>query len=76
MNISEEVQSLWKNKLNFPHVSNQVIQAKISCVLKTYNECVRQGKYDAFDELFDITIANRVCLSAEDKQLYYLQVES
>ena len=68
-NISKEVQSLWKNKLNFRHVSNQVIQAKLSCVLKTYNECVKQGKYDALDELFDITKASGVWLSAIDKQL-------
>ena len=75
-NISKEVQRLWKNKLNFPHVSDQIIQAKLSCVLKTYDECVKREKYDALDELFDITKANGVWLSAEDKQLYYLQVES
>ena len=40
-NISKEVQSIWKNKLNFPDVSDQVIQAKLSCVLKTYDACVK-----------------------------------
>ena len=37
---------------------------------------LKKGKYDALDELFDITKANGVWLSAEDKQLYFLQVES
>ena len=70
-NISKEVQSLWKNKLNFPHVTDQVIQVKLSCVLKTYDECVKQGKYNALDELLDITKANVVWLSAEDNSITY-----
>ena len=45
-------------------------------MLKTYDECVKRGKYDELDELFDITKANGVWLSSEDKQPYYLQVES
>ena len=41
-----------------------------------YDECVRRGKYDALNELFDITKVKGFWLSSEDKQLYYLQVES
>jgi len=74
--ILKEVKTLWKHKLNFPHVSDQVIQAKLEKVLKTYDECVRRGKYDALNELFDITKINRQWLSTEDKQLYHLQIES
>jgi hypothetical protein len=40
--ISKEVTQLWKNKLNFPHVSDQVIRTKIDNVLKTYDECVKR----------------------------------
>ena len=74
--ISKEITNLWKNKLNFPHVSNQVIQAKLEKVMKVYDECVRRGKYDALNELFDITKVKGFWLSSEDKRLYYLQVES
>jgi hypothetical protein len=74
--ISKEVTKLWKNKLNFPHVSDQVIRTKLANVLKTYDECVRRGKYDALNELFDITKVNGQWLSTEDKQLYHLQVQS
>lgn len=74
--ISKEVTKLWKNKLNIPHVSDQVVQSKLEKVLKTYDECVRRGKYDAMNELFDITKVNGQWLTTEDKQLYQLQVKS
>jgi len=56
-------------------VSDQVIQAKLEKVLKGYDECVRRGKYDALNELFDITKVNGQWLSTEDKELYHLQIE-
>ena len=74
--ICKEVTKLWENKLNFPHVSNQVIVTKLDKVLKTYDECVKRGKYDALNEVFDITKVNDQWLSTEDKELYHLQVES
>ena len=56
--ISKEVTKLWKNKLNFPHVSDQVIRTKLDKVQKTYDESVKKGKYDALNELFDATKVN------------------
>lgn len=53
--ISKEVTSLWQKKLNFPNLSNQVIQAKLEKVLHTYDECVKRGKCDPLNEIFDIT---------------------
>ena len=40
--ISKEVTKLWKNKQIFPHVSNQVIRAKLDKILKCYDECVKR----------------------------------
>ncbi|MEJ2259198.1 MAG: hypothetical protein P8X78_01585 [Nitrosopumilaceae archaeon] len=74
--ISKEVTKLGKNKLNFSCVSVQVIQTKIQKVLNTYDECVKRGKYDALNDLFDVTKISGLWLSTEDKQLYHLQVES
>lgn len=74
--ISEEVTNLWRNKLNFPHLSDQVIKSKLDKALKTYDECVRRGSYEALNELFDITKVNGLWLASEDKQLYHLQLES
>ena len=34
--ISKEITNLWKNKLNFPHVSNQVIQGE--CMMNALGE--------------------------------------
>ena len=41
-----------------------------------HDECVGRGKYDALNELFDITKAKDFWLSSDDKRLCYLQVES
>jgi len=48
-------------------VLDQVIQTKLEKVLKTYDECVRRGKYDALNAPFDITKVNGQWLSSEDK---------
>ena len=74
--ISKEITKLWDNKLNFPRVSDQVIRAKLMKVLKVYDECVKRGKYDVLNALFDITKVNGQWLSSEDKRLYHLQKES
>lgn len=57
-------------------MSDQVIRAKLDKVMKTYDECVRSGNYDALKKLFYITKVNGQWLSSEGKQLYHLQVES
>jgi hypothetical protein len=74
--LSVEVAQLWNNKLNFPSVSDQVIRTKVDKVLKVYDECVKRGKYDALNELFDMTKVDGEWLSTEDKRLYYIQLES
>lgn len=74
--ISEEVSKLWQDKLNFPYVSIQAIRSKIDNVLKSYDECVKRGKYNVLNELFDITKVCGQWLCTEDKVLYQKQLES
>lgn len=74
--IAKEVTSLWQKKLNFPNLSFQVMQAKLDQVLNTYDECVKRGKYDPLNEVFDITKENGEWLCSEDRRLYHLQIES
>ena len=74
--IAKEIISLWKNKLNFPHVSDQAVHSRIDKVMKTYDECIRRGKYDDLKEMFDITKVNGMWLSSEVKRLYQLQLKS
>ena len=45
-------------------------------MLKTYNKCVKQGKYDSLNEVFYITKKDGEWLCCEDKRLYNLQIES
>ena len=45
MKISKEITMPWKNKLDFPYVSNQVTQIKLDKVSKIYDECVKRGKF-------------------------------
>ena len=56
--IVEEVTNLWRHKLNFPHLSLQVVQAKLDKLLKAYKKCVKQGYYVTLNDLFDITKEN------------------
>ena len=74
--IAKEIISLGKNKLNFPHVSDQAVHSRIDKVMKPYDECIRRGKYDHLKETFDITKVNGMWLSLEDKRLYHLQLKS
>ena len=74
--ISREVTRLWENRLNFPTLSIQVVQAKLDKLLKAYDECVKRSKYDSLDEVFDVTKESGEWLCSEDKRLYHLQVES
>ena len=52
------------------------MQAKLDKLLKTYDECVKRGKYDPLDEVFDITKESGAWLCSEDRWLYHLQIES
>lgn len=45
-------------------------------MLKTYDKCVKQGKYDPLNEVFDITKKDGEWLCSEDNRLYHLQIES
>ena len=45
-------------------------------MLKIYDECLKRGKYDALNKLFDFTKVNSQWLFTEDKQLYHQQVKS
>ena len=40
--ISNEFTKLWKNKLNFPHVSDQIIRVKHDSIGKYYDKCVKR----------------------------------
>ena len=62
--------------MNFPILSIQVVQAKLDKLLKNYDECVKRGKYDPLDEVFDFTKESGEWLRSEDRWLYHLQVES
>jgi len=74
--ISKEIKTLWNMKLNFPHLSDQAIRSKIGNILKSYDECVKRGKFDPLYKAFDVTKLNGPWLCNEDKQLYHIQLES
>ena len=71
----KEVTSSWQMKLNFQILSSQVVQVEVDQVLSTYDECVKRGKYDPLNEVFDITKENDEWLCSEDRRLY-LQIQS
>ena len=52
------------------------MRAKLDKLLKTYDECVKRGKYDPLDEVFDITKESGAWLCSEDRWLYHLEIES
>lgn len=74
--LSKEVTLLWRNKLNFPMISEQAVRAKIEKVLQLYDTCCRKGKFEPLHELFDITKLSGEWLNAADKDLYSKQVDS
>ena len=43
---------------------------------KTYNKCIKQGKYDLLNEVFDITKKEGEWLCSENKRLYNLQIKT
>jgi len=76
MEIANEVTTLWQNKLDFPHVSIQVVEANLAQLLKSYDQCVKRGKYDPLNEPSDITKENGEWLCSKDRRSYHLQIKS
>jgi len=74
--IETEIISLWRTNFNFPHVTIPAVKAKLHKMMKTYDKCVKLGKYDALNGLFDITKREGEWLCLEDRNLYHLQIES
>ena len=63
--------------MNFPHVSDQAICAKLAKLLKDYKRCKKKQNFDSLNELFDMTkIMKGERLCKEDENLYELQIES
>jgi hypothetical protein len=67
---------IWSKTLNFPHVSDQAICAKLAKLLKDYERCRKKQNFDALNELFDVTNVKGEWMCKEDENLYKLQIES
>ena len=74
--IALELKELWREILNFPHISEQAIHAKIAKLLKDYELCRKKQNFDSLEELFDVTKFNGEWLCKEDENLYKLQIRS
>ena len=74
--IAVELKDQWSKMLNFPHVSDQAICAKLAKLLKDYKHCRKKQNFDSLNELFDMTKMRGEWLCKEDENLYKLQIES
>ena len=74
--IAVELKALWSKTLNFPHVSDQAICAKLANLLKDYERCRKKQNFDSLNELFDVTKVKGEWMCKEDENLYKLQIES
>ncbi|XP_076058383.1 uncharacterized protein LOC143035326 [Oratosquilla oratoria] len=74
--LSNEVTLLWRDKLNFPNISEQAIRSKLEQVIHLYDKCAKKGKFEPLEELFDITKVHGEWLNADDKKLYFIQLQS
>lgn len=74
--IAVELKALWSTTLNFPHVSDQAIRAKLEKLLQEYDHCRKKQNFDSLNELFDVTKVKGQWLCKEDKNLYELQIQS
>lgn len=74
--IGVELKALWSKTLNFPHLSDQAICAKLENLLKDYERCRKKQNFDSLNELFDVTKAKGEWMCKEDENLYKLQIES
>ena len=74
--IAVELKDLWSKTLNFPHVSDQAICAKLAKLLKGYERCRKKQNFDSLNELFDMTKMKGEWLCKEDENLCKLKIES
>ena len=74
--IVVELKNLWSTTLNFPHVSDQAICAKLTKLLKDYERCRKKQNFDSLNELFDMTKMKSEWLCKEDENPYKLLTES
>ena len=78
--ITEELESLWIRKLNFPVIKLKSVVRRVENLISEHNTFIRRpGQKDekvTFGGIFDITYTNGEWLSGEDKQLYEKQVLS
>ena len=70
--IAVELKALWSKTLNFPHVSDQAICAKLANLLKDYKRCRKKQNFDSLNELFDVTKVKDEWMCKEDENLYKL----
>ena len=76
--ISNELLLLWE-KLNFPSLSKQQVQAKLDKLLilfESYKKRKNKEFEDNLSKLFDITKMSGNWLNREDKDLYETQIQS
>ena len=74
--IAVELKALWSMKLNFFHVSDQAIRAKLEKLLLEYDHCRKKHDFESLNELFDVTKVKDKWLCKEDKNLYKRQIQS
>ena len=72
--IVVELKALWSKTLNFPHVSDQAICAKLENLLKDYEYCRKKQNFNSLNELFDVTKVKGNWLCKEDENLYKQQI--
>ena len=74
--IAVELKSLWSMTLNFPHLSDQAIHAKLEKLLRDYDYCRKKQNFDSLNGLFDVTQVKGQWLCKQDENLYKLQIQS
>ena len=74
--VAIELKALWSIKLNFPHISDQAISAKIEKLLQEYDYCRKEHDCASLNELFGVTKIKSEWLCKEDKDLCKLQIQS
>ena len=74
--IAVKLKALWNMKLNFPHVSDQAIRAKLEKLLLEFDYCRKMHDFESLNELFDVTKVKGEWLFKKDKNLYKRQIQS
>ena len=76
--IYDKLFQLWK-KFNFPTLSRQAITARLDKLISNYRNYQRKASKTFekdMQKVLDITNAGREWLCQEDKDLYYMQIQS